>query len=120
MFQGKSLQLSDRSLLDRFWKPAIILTALVFAVPVLTIASFLIQPSAEIWQHLIDTVLIDYLTNSALLMVGVGFGTFSIGVTCAWLTSVCQFPGKRFFCLGIVITTGYASLYYCLYLYWYV
>lgn len=103
MFQGKSLQLSDRSLLDRFWKPAIILTALVFAVPVLTIASFLIQPSAEIWQHLIDTVLIDYLTNSALLMVGVGFGTFSIGVTCAWLTSVCQFPGKRFFAWALLL-----------------
>ncbi len=103
MLQDKSIQLSSLSSLDRFWKPAIVLTALVFAVPVFTIASFLIQPSAEIWQHLVDTVLIDYLTNSALLMVGVGLGTFSIGVTCAWLTSVCQFPGKRFFAWALLL-----------------
>ena len=103
MFRGKSLQLSNRSSLDSLWKPAIVITALVFAVPVFTIASFLIQPSAEIWQHLLDTVLIGYLTNSALLMVGVGLGTFSIGVTCAWLTSVCQFPGKRFFAWALLL-----------------
>ena len=103
MFRGKSLQLSNRSPLDSLWKPAIVITALVFAVPVFTIASFLIQPSAEIWQHLLDTVLIGYLTNSALLMVGVGLGTFSIGVTCAWLTSVCQFPGKRFFAWALLL-----------------
>ncbi len=103
MILGKGLQLSNRSYLDRLWKPAIVLTALVFAVPVFTIASFLIRPSADIWQHLLDTVLIDYLANSALLMVGVGLGTFSIGVTCAWLTSVCQFPAKRFFAWALLL-----------------
>ena len=30
-------------------------------------------------------------------MLGVACGTLSIGVTCAWLTSLCVFPGKRFF-----------------------
>ena len=103
MYQGNSLQLNNKSLLDRFWKPAIVLTALIFAVPVLTIASFIFQPSAEIWQHLLDTVLVDYITNSALLMLGVGFGTFTIGVTCAWLTSVCQFPGKRVFVWALLL-----------------
>ena len=52
---------------------------------------------------MLDTVLSEYLTNSALLMIGVGFGTFSIGVTCAWLTSVCQFPGKRFFVWALLL-----------------
>ncbi len=103
MFQGNGLQLSKRSILDRLWKPAIILTALFFSVPILTIASFLTRPASEIWQHLLDTVLINYLTNSALLMVGVGIGTFSIGVTCAWLTSVCQFPGKRIFSWALLL-----------------
>lgn len=73
------------------------MTALIFAVPILTVAAFLFQPSPDIWQHLLDTVLIDYIGNSFLLMIGVGLGTFSIGVTCAWLTSVCQFPGKQIF-----------------------
>ena len=85
------------SLLDRCWQPGIVLTALIFSIPVLTIASFLLQPSGDVWQHLVDTVLADYLLNSALLMVGVTLGTLSIGVICAWLTSLCEFPGKKLF-----------------------
>jgi len=85
------------SFLDRCWQPGIVLTALIFSIPVLTIASFLLQPSGDVWQHLVDTVLVDYILNSALLMVGVTLGTLSIGVICAWLTSLCQFPGKKLF-----------------------
>ncbi len=79
------------------WQPGILLTAFVFSIPVLTIASFLLLPTGDIWQHLVDTVLADYLLNSILLMIGVALGTFSMGVTCAWLTSLCDFPGKKLF-----------------------
>ena len=103
MFELIRRPLKQRNLLDWFWQPSIVLTALIFAIPVITVAGFLFQPSEDIWQHLIDTVLADYLTNSALLMVGVGLGTFSIGVTCAWLTSVCQFPGKRIFVWALLL-----------------
>ncbi len=79
------------------------MTALIFSVPILTVAAFLFQPSVDIWQHLLDTVLLDYLMNSTMLMFGVGLGTFSIGVTCAWLTSVCQFPAKRVFVWALLL-----------------
>lgn len=85
------------SILDRCWQPGIVLTALIFSIPILTIVSFLLQPSGDVWQHLVDTVLVDYVINSALLMLGVTLGTLSIGVICAWLTSLCQFPGKKLF-----------------------
>ncbi|MCP4431111.1 MAG: iron ABC transporter permease [Gammaproteobacteria bacterium] len=103
MILGRNINPASVSSLNRMWKPAIFLTTLFFAVPILTIAGFIVQPSAEIWQHLVDTVLSDYITNSAWLMFGVGLGTFSIGVTCAWLTSVCQFPGKRFFVWALLL-----------------
>ncbi len=79
------------------------LTALVLSIPVLTIASFVLQPSSDVWQHLVDTVLFDYIFNSALLMVGVALGTLSMGVICAWLTSLCQFPGKSFFSWALLL-----------------
>jgi len=88
---------SPASLLESLWQPGILLTAFVFSIPVLTIASFLLLPTGDIWQHLVDTVLADYLLNSILLMIGVALGTFSMGVTCAWLTSLCDFPGKKLF-----------------------
>jgi len=83
--------------LERFWQPGIVLVALIFSIPVLTIASFVFQPSGENWQHLKDTVLNEYLINSALLVLGVSIGTLSIGISTAWLTSLCQFPGKKLF-----------------------
>ena len=82
-------------MLNRLWQPGIVLVALVFSIPVLTIAGFVFEPSGENWQHLKDTVLAEYLTNSALLVLGVTAGTLSIGVSTAWLTALCRFPGKR-------------------------
>lgn len=79
------------------------LTALVFSIPVLTIASFLLHPSSDVWRHLVDTVLFDYILNSALLMVGVALGTLSMGVICAWLTSLCEFPGKSFLSWALLL-----------------
>ena len=94
---------NPRPLLQSWWQPGILLAALIFSIPVLTISSFLVQPSGDVWQHLVDTVLTDYLLNSALLTIGVGLGTLSIGVTCAWLTSLCQFPGKKLFIWALLL-----------------
>ncbi|HSJ47485.1 MAG TPA: iron ABC transporter permease [Gammaproteobacteria bacterium] len=74
-----------------------ILTALVLALPVLTVFGFVFQPAGEVWRHLADTVLKDYVLNSVLLLLGVGIGTLFGGVASAWLCSMCQFPGRRVF-----------------------
>ncbi|MBC8211498.1 MAG: iron ABC transporter permease [Gammaproteobacteria bacterium] len=73
------------------------LVALLLSVPVLTIASFVFEPSGENWEHLKQTVLPEYLSNSALLVAGVSVGTLLIGVSTAWLTAMCRFPGKQLF-----------------------
>ncbi len=85
------------SLITRLWQPGIILAALLLSIPALVIAGFVFEPSGENWQHLKQTVLPDYLENSALLALGVAIGTLAIGVSTAWLTAMCQFPGKRIF-----------------------
>jgi iron(III) transport system permease protein len=46
---------------------------------------------------LADTVLADYVINSLLLMLGVAIGTLIGGVGTAWLTSMCNFPGRGLF-----------------------
>jgi iron(III) transport system permease protein len=89
------------------WKPGIFLVAALLSLPIFTIASFLWYPSNEVWQHLRDTVLGEYLLNSALMMLGVGVGTLVIGVGCAWLTSVCVFPGKRIFAWALLMPLAF-------------
>ncbi len=79
------------------WRLPLVLVALVLAMPVLVIVASLTAPYSDVWQHLRDTVLGDYIGNSLLLMLGVGIGTFTLGVSCAWLTAMCDFPGRRLF-----------------------
>ena len=79
------------------WRAGVIAAALLLALPVITVFSFVFVPAGEVWQHLADTVLTDYIVNSLVLMVGVGIGTLVLGVSTAWLTSLCDFPGRRQF-----------------------
>lgn len=83
--------------LSRFWRlPSLLLAALV-ALPLLVIFAAWLQPEAEIWRHLADTVLGELVRNTLVLLVGVGCGVLIIGVGLAWLTTMCEFPGRRFF-----------------------
>ncbi|RKZ96268.1 MAG: iron ABC transporter permease [Gammaproteobacteria bacterium] len=79
------------------WQLGILAITLLFAIPVFTVFSFVFQDSGDVWNHLAETVLSDYIINSLLLMLGVSFGTLSIGITTAWLTSLCEFPGRKLF-----------------------
>lgn len=49
----------------------------------------------DVWQHLIATDLPRLLKNTAVLMVGVGLSVAVLGVSLAWLTAVCEFPGRH-------------------------
>ncbi len=69
----------------------------LLSLPVLIIALSVFQPSGDTWRHLIDTVLADYVSNSLLLMLGVALATLVIGISSAWLTVNCRFPGSGFF-----------------------
>lgn len=77
------------------WRWAVLLPALLLALPVLVIFASLLQPETEIWQHLRQTVLADYVINSLLLAGGTGLGALLLGTGSAWLISQYQFIGRR-------------------------
>jgi len=79
------------------WTLGVLAVAAAVAFPVLTVLSYLFRPAGEVWRHLAETVLADYVLNSLALMLGVGLGTLVIGISTAWLTTLCRFPGRRFF-----------------------
>ncbi|MEC8483173.1 MAG: iron ABC transporter permease [Pseudomonadota bacterium] len=84
-------------------KVSAILIALVLAVPVLIIAINIFLGGSDVWQHLYNTLLFDYVSNSFLLMLGVTFGTLVMGVPAAWLTSVCEFRGRSLFSWALLL-----------------
>ena len=80
-----------------------VMGALCISLPIIVIVSTFFTGSFEVWNHLYDTVLWDYLYNSFWLVIGVGFGVLFIGVPTAWLTSSYSFPGKRIFSWALML-----------------
>lgn len=82
---------------NRGWILGAQAVALIVSIPLLTILCTLFKPTGDIWQHIATTVLKEYTINSLLLMISVAILTAIIGITTAWLTTMCMFPGKRYF-----------------------
>lgn len=85
------------SLLLNGWAGVVWAIALLIAAPVLVILAGLFTNSSDTWSHLASTVLPTYVTNSLLLMIGVGLGVLLVGVSTAWLITMCRFPGRQVF-----------------------
>ncbi len=79
------------------WTLGTVVIALLATLPVLAVIALAFGPGDDIWNHLVSTVLGDYVTTTLLLMVGVGAGTLVIGIGTAWLVTMCRFPGRRIF-----------------------
>lgn len=77
--------------------------ALITAIPVAILLSHLFHPDQEIWQHLWQYVLPELLINTFWLTLGVGLGVTILGVSLAWLTAACDYPGRRFFAWALLL-----------------
>jgi iron(III) transport system permease protein len=84
------------------WLPVVPIT-LITVVPVLVVLSALADPNQEIWHHLWRFVLPEVLVNTLWLTLGVGLGVTLLGVSLAWLTAACHFPGRRFFTWALLL-----------------
>ena len=83
---------------------AAVVVAVLIAAPVLSVFSnVFIGETGGTWAHLADTVLGEFMWNTVILCIGVGLGVSSIGVTSAWLTTMLDFPGRRFFEWALVL-----------------
>lgn len=74
-----------------------VLLCLPALVPLLVIVHATISPEADVWAHLVRYVLPEVTANTIKLLFGVALLSGVIGTMLAWLTSICEFPGRRFF-----------------------
>lgn len=74
-----------------------VILAVMIALPVVVVVLNIFVPGQGTWRHLAATVLPGYVGNSLALMMGVAFGVMVGGVSTAWLTTMCRFPGQRVF-----------------------
>jgi iron(III) transport system permease protein len=65
--------------------------------PLLVIIAAIATPEVAVWAHLSRYVLPEVLANTLMLVVGVALVGGTVGTGLAWLTAMCDFPGRRFF-----------------------
>lgn len=69
--------------------------ALLLGLPVLALIFSALSADGELFRHLADTVLFDYIANTLSLVLGVILLSLLFGVPTAWLVAMCQVPGRR-------------------------
>ena len=83
------------------WQIASVAIAALVIFPIATLVILSVTnsdtASTEIWSHLSNTVLFDYISGSLQLMTGVAICTLLLGIGSAWLVTQYSFVGVRFF-----------------------
>lgn len=80
---------------QRRWYPVAFVIALLVLLPLSVLLLSWHEVDRQIWAHLWQTQLLRLLGNTLVLVCGVGVGVTLLGVSLAWLTSLCEFPGRR-------------------------
>ena len=77
------------------WRVVAYAGAVLVLLPLLVLALSWSSLDSTIWNHLLETQMARLLGNTLVLAVGVIVGVVLLGVSLAWLTSLCNFPGRR-------------------------
>ena len=80
---------------QRRWYPITLFFVALVCLPISVLLLSWHSVDTQIWSHLWETQMTRLLSNTAILLAGVGVGVTFIGVSLAWLTSLCEFPGRR-------------------------
>jgi iron(III) transport system permease protein len=77
------------------WSIFLLIICLFVAVPIAIIFFNLIKGPGETWSHLVDYLLLTYVQNSLLLILGAASLALLFGVTSSWVVSRYHFPFRK-------------------------
>lgn len=100
----KSIRFAGLRKLDRHF---LIIVSILFAIVVMPFAALLVLSTSsfnsELWAHLNNTVLWPAIHSTLYLMLGVGVLVTLVGVSTAWLVTMCRFPGRGLLSFALVL-----------------
>jgi len=85
------------------------LVALLVCLPVIAVITLAFFPEENIWPHLYNTVLRDYVLNTLILMLGVSAGTLLIGIGAAWIVTHYEFTGRGWLTWALLLPFAFPS-----------
>ena len=75
---------------------AITSLAVIIAMPIFVVSFSWFTPTYTLWLHFQNTILLLLLSNTIILLLGVGFGVAILGTVLAWFVTMTEFPGRRY------------------------
>ena len=79
------------------WRLIPLLLSVILFGPIICLFITASGNSDGLWYHLYETVLLKYIANTLLLMIGVSVTVLIFGVGSAWLVSRYEFSGRKLF-----------------------
>src|SRR5579871_4876397 len=80
-----------------------LLLSLTLVIPIVSVCLSLFSGQSNVFVQLAETVLPEYAVNTMLLTLLVVIGVLVVGVPAAWLTAMCEFPGRRFLEAALIL-----------------
>ena len=78
--------------------------SLVVVIPILTVSVSFFEDTSQYFEILQKTFFLEYVFNSLILLIGVLFLTFILGVGSAYIVSFYEFPGSNFFKWALILS----------------
>lgn len=86
---------------------AAVLLGMLVMLPLLSVAIIASSGGGAagpgVWSHLVESGLARYTFNSVALLVLVAVGVIAVGVGAAWLTALCEFPGRAWLEVALML-----------------
>ena len=87
-----------------FWFIFAFLIPLLVAIPIITVFLSFFDTTGSYLDLLKDTFLLEYISNSFLILFGVLFLSLIFGVASAYFVSFYNFPGVNFFKWALILS----------------
>jgi len=81
-----------------------LLISIFVIIPILTVFSSFFEETSNYYELLKNTFLIEYISNSSILLISVLALTFIIGTSSAYLVSFFEFPFSNFFKWALILS----------------
>ena len=86
------------------WYLSSFIISIVVVIPIITVFSSFFEDTSQYFEILKKTFFIEYIINSLILLIGVLFLTFILGVGSAYIVSFYKFPGSNFFKWALILS----------------
>ena len=87
-----------------FWYIFSLFISIFVIIPILTVFLSFFETTSNYYQILKDTFLLEYISNSIILLLSVLILTFLIGTSTAYLVSFYRFPLSNFFKWALILS----------------